>query len=345
MNRPKITIVAGARSNFMKVAPIIHEIKRLQSEFIPIDFRLVHTGRRYDKNMFKQLQIPAPHADLECNTGTQIQQAANVMKGFEKELMANPTSLVLVVGDITSSMACAITAQRLHIKVAHIEAGIRSKDWSMPEEINRLIIDSISNYLFTTSSLTSENLVKSGFDESKVFFVGNTVIDTLLKQRPNFKKPDFYDSLKLKAENYFVLTLHRLSNVDEMLNLKGLITEIINNTNNLTIIFPIHPRAVKAFNSLRINCSRLHIVKPMGYLEFNYLIQNSKAVITDSRDITEEASVLNIPCLTLCNDTERPATVSLGSNQWKTSKDIPLRDGKAAKRIVDILICELKKTS
>ncbi|MFI1770620.1 non-hydrolyzing UDP-N-acetylglucosamine 2-epimerase [Thalassobellus citreus] len=369
MNTQKITIVAGARPNFMKIAPIIHEIQGLQCRLASINFRLVHTGQHYDANMsddfFKQLSIPKPHINLDCNSGTQIQQAASIMIAFEKELKANPTDLVLVVGDVTSSMACAITAQRLCIKVAHVEAGLRSKDWSMPEEINRLIIDSISNYLFTTSSLASKNLNESGYNKSKIFFVGNTMIDTLLKQLPNFKKPKFYDGLKLKKANYMVLTLHRPSNVDDKECLNMLITEIINNTRNIPIVFPMHPRTVSVFNSLKINCTHLHVIKPMPYLEFNYLIQHAKAVITDSGGITEETSVLNIPCLTLRNNTERPITVSLGSNelvgtnpknikkyldilfnnQWKTSKHIPLWDGNASKRIVTVLINELKKTS
>ncbi len=369
MNTYKITIVAGARPNFMKVAPIIHEIQNLQLQALPISYRLVHTGQHYDKNMsesfFEQLQIPKPHVNLECHTGTQMQQAANIMVGFEMELKTNPTHLVLVVGDVTSSMVCAITAQRLCVKVAHIEAGLRSNDWSMPEEINRLIIDSISNYLFTTSDLASQNLKNRGFDKSKVFFVGNTMIDTLLKHRPDFKKPNFYDGLKLKTKGYIVLTLHRPSNVDDEQNLRELIHEIITNTNNHPIVFPIHPRTLKVFNRLKINSSHLHIVEPMGYLEFNYLIQHSKAVITDSGGITEEASILNVPCLTLRNNTERPITVCLGTNElvgtnpkniklylrklfggdWKKSEELPLWDGKTSKRIVDILINEFKKSS
>ncbi|MDD7886247.1 non-hydrolyzing UDP-N-acetylglucosamine 2-epimerase [Flavivirga sp. 57AJ16] len=369
MNRYKITIVVGARPNFVKVAPIIHEIQRLQFKSIPIDFRLVHTGQHYDKNMsscfFDQLQIPDPDANLGCHTGTQIQQIAHIMIAFEKELMANKAHLVLVVGDVTSSMACAITAQRLHVKVAHIEAGLRSSDWSMPEEINRLIIDSISNYLFTTSSGASQNLINEKINEPKVFFVGNTMIDTLMERLPYFKKPDFYDSFKLKSGNYLVVTLHRPSNVDNRQNLNKLITEIINNTRNLLIVFPMHPRTAKVFNSLKIDCKRLHVVHPMSYLEFNYLIQHSKAVITDSGGITEETSILNIPCLTLRNNTERPITVDLGTNelvgtdpnnikvyldrlfngQWKTLKKIPLWDGKTSKRILKILINEFDKLS
>src|SRR5699024_169799 len=197
-----ITIVAGARPNFMKIAPIIHAIQKSKSDGNNIDFRLIHTGQHYDKKMsgdfFDQLNIPEPHANLESGSGTQAEQTAAIMIRFEKELMENPTDLVLVVGDVTSTMACAITAQKLHTEVAHVEAGIRSGDWSMPEEINRLATDSITNYFFTTSELANENLRKSGVSEDAIFFVGNTMIDTLLKHRPNFKKPVIWDEIGLK---------------------------------------------------------------------------------------------------------------------------------------------------
>src|SRR5690554_5840764 len=188
-----ITIVAGARPNFMKIAPIIHAITKAGNEGENITYRLVHTGQHYDKRMsgdfFEQLDIPEPDANLEAGGGTQAEQTANIMIRFEKELTDNPADLVLVVGDVTSTMACAITSQKLHTKVAHVEAGIRSGDWSMPEEINRLVTDSITNYFFTTSDIANKNLKESGIQDDRIFFVGNTMIDTLLKQRPNFKKP------------------------------------------------------------------------------------------------------------------------------------------------------------
>src|SRR5690554_4157194 len=219
-----ITIVAGARPNFMKIAPIIHAIQKSKAEGNNIDYRLIHTGQHYDKKMsgdfFEQLEIPEPHANLEAGGGTQAEQTGNIMVRFEKELIDNPTDLVLVVGDVTSTMACAITAQKQHVKVAHVEAGIRSGDWSMPEEINRLVTDSITNFFFTTSEIANESLRKSGVENNRIFYVGNTMIDTLLKQRPRFQKPIVWNELGLKEKEYFVMTLHRPANVDEESKLK-----------------------------------------------------------------------------------------------------------------------------
>ncbi|WP_296384953.1 UDP-N-acetylglucosamine 2-epimerase (non-hydrolyzing) [Winogradskyella sp.] len=367
----KITIIAGARPNFMKIAPIIHAIKTAKNKGEQIDYRLVHTGQHYDKNMsgsfFEQLQIPEPHVNLECSGGTQAEQTAAIMISFEKELMTNPANLVLVVGDVTSTMACALVAQKLNTKVAHVEAGIRSDDWTMPEEINRLVTDSITNYFFTTSDLANKNLSDSGVKADQIFFVGNTMIDTLLKQRPNFKAPNVWSQLELKPKSYIVMTLHRPANVDEESQLKDMIDEIINHTQDLPLIFPVHPRTAKILERLQIAHPRLHTVEPLSYLEFNYLVENAKAVITDSGGITEEASVMNVPCMTLRDNTERPETITLGTNElvgtnpknlkkylnklfssgWKSGKDIPLWDGKTADRIINVLllinIVDLKK--
>lgn len=353
-----ITIVAGARPNFMKIAPIIHAIHKAKQEGKDIDYRLIHTGQHYDKKMsgdfFEQLEIPEPHANLESGGGTQAEQTANIMVRFEKELTENPTDLVLVVGDVTSTMACAITAQKQHVKVAHVEAGIRSGDWSMPEEINRLVTDSITNYFFTTSELANENLRNSGISKDRIFFVGNTMIDTLLKQRPNFKKPSVWDKFRLKEKEYLVMTLHRPANVDEESKLKELMAEIINHSEDLPLIFPVHPRTAKILKSLGVSHPRLHMVEPLSYLEFNYLVEKAKAVVTDSGGITEEASIMNVPCMTLRDNTERPETIHLGTNellgtdpkaiapaldklfadQWKQGKEIPMWDGKTAERII-----------
>lgn len=357
----KITIIAGARPNFMKIAPIIHAIQKAKQDNIDIDYRLVHTGQHYDKNMsgsfFEQLEIPEPHVNLECSGGTQAEQTAAIMISFEKELMANPANLVLVVGDVTSTMACALVAQKLHTKVAHVEGGIRSDDWSMPEEINRLVTDSITNYFFTTSETANKTLKESGVKDNQVFFVGNTMIDTLLKQRPNFKQPKVWNDLGLSNKNYIVMTLHRPANVDEESQLKDMIDEIITNTQNLPLIFPVHPRTAKILERLNVSHPRLHMVEPLSYLEFNFLVERAKAVITDSGGITEEASVMRVPCLTLRDNTERPETITLGTNElvgtnpknlkqylnklfegnWKKGQDIPLWDGNTALRIVDSL--------
>lgn len=362
----KITIIAGARPNFMKVAPIIHAIQKSKSEGKNIDFRLIHTGQHYDKKMsgdfFEQLEIPEPHSNLEAGGGTQAEQTAAIMIRFEKELQENPTDLVLVVGDVTSTMACTITAQKQQVKVAHVEAGIRSGDWSMPEEINRLVTDSITNYFFTTSEGANENLRKSGIDEDRIFFVGNTMIDTLLKQRPNFKKPAVWDQLNLHEKEYIVMTLHRPANVDEESKLKELMDEIINNSRNLPLIFPVHPRTAKILENLGVSHPRLHMVEPLSYLEFNYLVERAKAIVTDSGGITEEASILNVPCMTLRDNTERPETIILGTNEllgtnpkaiqpameklfsgiWKKGQTIPMWDGKCAERIVNTILNNFK---
>ena len=353
-----ITIIAGARPNFMKIAPIIHAIENVKKRGEALDYRLVHTGQHYDKNMsgsfFEQLSIPEPHVNLECSGGTQAEQTATILVSFEKELTQHPADLVLVVGDVTSTMACALVAQKLHTKVAHVEAGIRSGDWTMPEEINRLVTDSITNYFFTTSELANQNLRNNGVADNQIFYVGNTMIDTLLKQRPNFKAPEVWSQLHLKPKSYIVMTLHRPANVDEESQLKAMIDEIVENTQDLPLIFPVHPRTAKILERLKVSHPRLHMVAPLSYLEFNYLVENAKAVITDSGGITEETSVMNVPCMTLRDNTERPETMDLGTNElvgtnpkaikpyleklfkgeWKRYQTIPLWDGKTAERIV-----------
>ncbi|WP_299519954.1 non-hydrolyzing UDP-N-acetylglucosamine 2-epimerase [Winogradskyella sp.] len=357
-----ITIVAGARPNFMKIAPIIHAIEEVKENGQNLDYRLVHTGQHYDKNMsdsfFEQLDIPKPHINLECSGGSHAEQTAAILINFEKELMANPTDLVLVVGDVTSTMACALVAQKLHTKVAHVEAGIRSHDWSMPEEINRLVTDSITNYFFTTSGLANSNLLKEGIKEDQIFYVGNTMIDTLLKQKPNFIEPEISRRLELKPKEYIVMTLHRPANVDEESQLKAMINEIVNHTRELPLVFPVHPRTAKILERLNISHPRLHFIAPLSYLEFNHLVENAKAVITDSGGITEEASVMNVPCMTLRDNTERPETITLGTNElvstnpkaikpyldklfegkWKAYQTIPLWDGKTAQRIISHIL-------
>ncbi len=358
----KITLIAGARPNFMKIAPIIHAIKAAQSQGKEISYRLVHTGQHYDKKMsgdfFEQLDIPTPDTNLGAGGGSQSEQTASIMIGFEKELLANPADLVIVVGDVTSTMACAIVAQKLHTKVAHVEGGIRSYDWTMPEEINRLVTDAITNYFFTTSESANENLLRSGVKKEQIFYVGNTMIDTLMKQRHRFQKPEIWDELKLKEKEYLVMTLHRPANVDQEEQIKSLMNEIIEHSNNVPLIFPVHPRTAKILKNLNINHPRLHMVEPLGYLEFNYLVEKSKAVITDSGGITEETTVMGIPCMTLRDNTERPETITEGTNEllgtnpkaiepammrlfndeWKTGNIPYLWDGNTAVRIVDKIL-------
>lgn len=357
-----IDLIAGARPNFMKIAPIIDAIKKEQEKGTDIDFRLVHTGQHYDKNMsgsfFEQLGIPAPDENLGAGGGTQAEQTAAILTGYEKLLIDRPSDLCLVVGDVTSTMACAITAQKMHIPVAHVEGGIRSGDWSMPEEINRLATDAVTDFFFTTSDVANANLKKSGVEDERIFYVGNTMIDTLLKHRPRFQKPKAWDELGLEEGKYIVMTLHRPANVDEEETLKQLMDEIVANSRDLPLIFPVHPRTAKILNNLGIEYDRLHKIDPLGYLEFNYLVERSKAVLTDSGGITEETTVMGIPCMTLRDNTERPETITIGTNEligtdpkaikpamdklftgeWKKGGIPDMWDGKTSERIVKHLV-------
>lgn len=356
----KITLIAGARPNFMKIAPIIHAINALENP--TLRYRLVHTGQHFDEKMshtfFRQLNIPEPDVNLNCGGGTQAEQTAAIMVAFEKELTANPADLVLVVGDVTSTMACSIVAKKLQVKVAHVEAGIRSFDLTMPEEINRLVTDALSDYFFTTTVWAGDNLKKAGIPDDRIFFVGNVMIDTLNANRSKFLQPEFWDKLQLKPKQYFVLTLHRPANVDTENSLNALISAIIANSNGLPILFPIHPRTAKVLRDSGVIAPNLHIIEPLGYLEFNYLVENAYAVITDSGGITEETTVMGIPCMTLRDNTERPETISIGTNellgtnpkaigpaleklfsgQWKKGAIPEKWDGNAARRIVQHLI-------
>jgi UDP-N-acetylglucosamine 2-epimerase (non-hydrolysing) len=357
-----ITLIAGARPNFMKIAPIIHEIEKVKTQGVNLDYNLIHTGQHYDRNMsdlfFEQLKIPAPTINLGGGNGTQAEQTASIMIGFERYLSENNTDLVMVVGDVTSTLACSIVAKKMKVPVAHVEGGIRSGDLSMPEEINRLVTDSISDYFFTTSETANVNLTKSGIAKERIFFVGNTMIDTLYSNLSNLRLPDFWCDNNFKEKEYFVLTLHRPSNVDSEKELFNLLNVILSNARDLPIIFPVHPRTAKSLSNISLNYSNLFTVAPLGYLEFIYLVKNAKAVITDSGGITEETTVLGIPCLTLRDSTERPETVSLGTNEllgkdlttiqpamnrifdnnWKKGSIPPLWDGKASQRIVNHLI-------
>ena len=357
-----ITLIAGARPNFMKIAPLIHAIHKAQQQDKDIQYRLVHTGRHYDRQMsetfFEELNIPQPDVNLGCGGGSQAEQTAAIMVAFEKDLMEHPTDLGLVVGDVTSTMACSIVAKKLRIKVAHVEAGIRSWDLTMPEEINRMVTDCLADYFFTTSEVANTNLRNAGVRKEKIHFVGNVMIDTLMTNRSRFVKPAVYDELSLQPQHFLTLTMHRPTNVDEAEKLKRLMHEIVTNVHGLSIVFPIHPRTAKIFNELGIVADNLHIVEPLSYLEFNYLVERSKAVVTDSGGITEETTVMGVPCITLRDNTERPETCTIGTNeligtnpdhikpaldklfagQWKKGGIPQLWDGHAAERIVEVLI-------
>lgn len=394
-----ITLIAGARPNFMKIAPLIKAIQQAHQQGHDIAYRLVHTGQHYDKNMsdtfFEELGIPMPDANLGCGGGSQAEQTANIMVAFEQDLLAHPTDLVLVVGDVTSTMACSIVAKKLNTKVCHVEAGIRSWDQSMPEEINRMVTDALADYMFTTSEIANKNLLLQGaslensaLDDldalhglakrplpeeqyafartpQRVWYVGNVMIDTLLANRSRFRRPEVYDQLGLQEHNYIVMTMHRPANVDEQAHLKALMEQIITNVHDLPIVFPIHPRTAKLFyqlwgdeQQLAQLFPNLHIVAPMGYLEFNYLVERAKAVVTDSGGITEETTVMGVPCITLRDNTERPETCTIGTNmligtqpeaikpaldqlfagQWKQGAIPALWDGHTSQRIIDILL-------
>ncbi len=357
-----ITIIAGARPNFMKIAPIIEAIKRKQSEGVALNYQLIHTGQHYDKNLsdtfFEELNIPFPDINLDVKSGTQAEQTGAIMIGFEKVLAENPTDLVMVVGDVTSTMACTIVAKKAGIKVAHVEAGIRSGDLNMPEEINRIVTDSLTDYFFTTTPLASQTLEDLGVPKNQIYFVGNVMIDTLRKNEDRLQQPELWETLQLQEKQYMVMTLHRPSNVDEEQQLKALITQLAQLGKDYPIIFPVHPRTKKLLEGLNLNFDNLHYVAPLGYLEFNYLVKNAFAVLTDSGGITEETTVMHVPCITLRDSTERPETCTIGTNvlvgndpekiadafeklfsgDWKKGEIPELWDGHAAKRIINHLV-------
>ena len=356
-----IDIVAGARPNFMKIAPIIQSLKANVSVGLPIAYRLVHTGQHYDAQMsasfFTQLDLPQPDVNLSVGSGTQAEQTAAIMIGYERLLEKQKSDLCLVVGDVTSTMACAIVAQKMHVPVAHVEAGIRSGDWSMPEEINRMVTDSITNWFFTTSKSATENLVSIGIDSERIFFVGNTMIDTLLSNFERVSPPEFWNELGLRAGEYIVVTLHRPANVDRAEKLARMLLAISEGARGASVVFPVHPRTAKTLQHLGNLPENIIFVDPQPYLEFNYLVKSAKAVITDSGGITEEATVLGVPCMTLRNSTERPETVLEGTNElvgtapenlepffdklfsglWKKGRIPEKWDGKSGDRIVAVL--------
>lgn len=380
----KIIHVVGARPNFMKIAPIINAIADYnQSSNRPIKQLLVHTGQHYDEKMsklfFDDLGIPNPDIDLEVGSASHSEQTAEIMKRFEKVCLKEAPTHILVVGDVNSTIACALVASKLDIKTIHVEAGLRSFDRSMPEEINRVLTDAISDYLFITEESAEENLFREGINKEKVFFVGNVMIDTLLKHKQKAQKSNILNYLGLKnsisTDNYSLLTLHRPSNVDNKQILQGILEALIEISKQIPIIFPVHPRTENMtqkfdFGKYFIQDSRtkiqsggIYCIDPLGYLDFLSLMSHAKLVMTDSGGIQEETTVLGVSCVTLRKNTERPVTVTKGTNIIAGTKkdDIikaaikslnkldnpvqnnskanipPLWDGKAAKRIVDIL--------
>jgi len=355
----KLTFVVGARPNFMKIAPIMREASKYES----IEQVLVHTGQHYDKNMsewfFRELGIPLPDVNLGVGSGPHGKQTGEIMRDFEEFLMREGGDIVIVVGDVNSTIACGLVASKLHIPLAHVEAGLRSFDRRMPEEINRLLTDAISDYLFTPAEEANENLGKEGIPEEKIYLVGDVMIDTLIwemERTKNLNKPPIDD---LKDKEYATLTLHRPSNVDVLETFKGIMNALNTIAKEIEIIFPAHPRTQERMKEFRIypDNDNIRVIDPLSYREFLRLYKNSRFVLTDSGSIQQETSYLNIPCLTIRENTERPFTVTKGTNILvgtnterivneagkilkgceKKSKGFPLWDGKASERIVKIL--------
>ncbi|MGE0771748.1 MAG: non-hydrolyzing UDP-N-acetylglucosamine 2-epimerase [Cyclobacteriaceae bacterium] len=359
----KITLIAGARPNFMKIAPIVRALDNAIKNGQNLSFKLVHTGQHYDDKLsqvfFDELRIPQPNVNLGVGSGTQAEQTAKIMIAFERFLFDNPTDIVVVVGDVNSTMACTIVAKKLGVKVAHVEGGIRSWDMSMPEEVNRIVTDSVSDYFFTTSLVAGENLRRIGVPDDQIFFVGNTMIDSLLSNLTRIKMPTIYLQRQLKPGSYYVMTLHRPSNVDDASRFSDLM-RALDETVDTDIVFPVHPRTRKQMEALKGTLKKIIPSEPVSYLEFIFLIKNCKGVITDSGGVQEETTVLGIPCLTLRKNTERPETVTEGTNEivgediaalkealikvrdssWKVGRIPALWDGRAAERIVEVL-CRL----
>lgn len=347
----------------MKIAPIMEQME-LNPSINPL---LVHTGQHYDEGMsklfFDELEIPRPDIDLEVGSATHAVQTAEIMKGIEPVFLAERPDMVVVVGDVNSTIACALVASKLHIKIAHVEAGLRSYDRRMPEEINRVLTDAISDYLFTTDRLAEDNLAKEGIGREKVYFVGNVMIDTLLSNREKAGQSNILGELSLEASGYAVLTLHRPGNVDCQETLKKILATLSEISESIPIIFPVHPRTRQKIHDFgldkltSVSENRLRLIDPLGYLDFMRLISESHFVLTDSGGIQEETTVMGIPCITMRENTERPITVTEGTNvlvgtdgqkilsvcekilkgEGKQGNIPELWDGGAAKRIVDII--------
>jgi UDP-N-acetylglucosamine 2-epimerase (non-hydrolysing) len=355
----RIVAVVGARPNFMKIAPLLWEIQRRAG----IDAYLVHTGQHYDRRMsqlfFEELRIPRPNIDLEVGSASHAVQTAEVMKRFEPVLLEQMPDAVVVVGDVNSTLACALTAVKLGVPVAHVEAGLRSFDRTMPEEINRILTDAISRWLFVSERSGVDNLRREGAPDERIYFVGNVMIDTLLACRERLGGVSILKDMGLTPRGYGIVTLHRPANVDDPDTLAGLLRALERLQREIPLVFPVHPRTRKALPPRLIETMpNLRLTEPLGYLEFMKLLSHARLTLTDSGGIQEETTVLGVPCLTLRNNTERPVTVEQGTNQLvgldperiiaaglnaledrRNGRHVPeLWDGRAAVRIVDALL-------
>lgn len=360
----KIISVVGARPNFMKVAPIDRELKKYRNK---IKHLIIHTGQHYDKNMsdafFDDLDMPHPDYFLNIRSGSHAEQTAKTMIEFEKVILKEKPDLVLVVGDVNSTVACSLTAIKLHIPVAHIESGLRSFDREMPEEVNRIVTDSISNFHFITETSGIENLIKEGHKEDSIFFVGNTMIDSQYYAKTKISDNRILEKLNVNKSEYILATIHRPSNVDNKEQLRDMLEVLKYVGDRKKIVFPMHPRTKNNISKFELDeiansISNLIITEPLGYLDFLTLMMNSDFVLTDSGGIQEESTALGVECLTLRNNTERPSTIEEGTNTLvKPQKDNMLKhldnifsgnrksgkvpklwDGKASERICDILV-------
>ena len=360
--KKKIMIIAGARPNFMKIAPLMKEFRNHPS----FEAVLVHTGQHYDFQMsetfFQDLDIPKPDVYLNVGSGSHAVQKAKIMMAFEEVLLQKQPDLLIVVGDVNSTVACSLVAAKLSTPVAHVEAGLRSFDRGMPEEINRLVTDALSDYLFVSEASGMHNLKKEGLPKQKVHFVGNVMIDTLLGHRAKIAKSDIMKKLALKPKTYCVVTLHRPSNVDSKEALEKILDILEAISRRVKIVYPIHPRSRKMIQEHGIHervqkIQNLSLLDPQGYVDFIQLVKNASFVLTDSGGIQEETTVLRVPCLTMRDNTERPVTIKLGTNRLvrrnkeeilrhidailrgrtKQGQIPPYWDGRAAKRIVKVL--------
>jgi len=358
----KIICVCGARPNFMKIAPIMRAFNS-KGDFHTL---LVHTGQHYDENMsrlfFDELQIPAPDINLEVGSASHATQTAEIMKRFEPVVLDFKPDYVLVVGDVNSTIACGMVAVKLGIKLIHVEAGLRSFDRTMPEEINRLLTDAISDLLFVTEQAGIDNLKNEGIDSDKVYFVGNVMIDTLMANRQKAQTSDVLQRLQLSAKEYAVITLHRPSNVDDMDKFGQIVTAFEEIEKEMKLVFPIHPRTRDNIKAGKLDArmkamTNLLLLEPIGYLDFLRLMSDAALMITDSGGIQEETTILGVPCMTLRENTERPVTITEGTNRLihATAEDIlknyrqirsgkraaagtpKLWDGRAAERIATII--------
>lgn len=365
----KILNIVGVRPNFMKVAPLHRAFKNHPK----IISKIVHTGQHYDTNMsdvfLEQLQIPKPDYYLGVGGGSHTEVTAKTMLEFEKVILNENPDLVIVVGDVSATLACTLVAKKLHIPVAHVEAGLRSGDSLMPEEMNRMVVDKVADYLFVTEKSGLENLKRDGICDKKIFFVGNVMIDSLKYYLNKANQTSILEDLGIQRNNFVIVTMHRPANVDSVKGLRAILEILENTAKHQKVVFPIHPRTAKNIKVFglekRLNSIKnLILIKPQGYLEFLQLMKNASVIITDSGGIQEETTFLQVPCLTFRKTTERPVTVEIGTNQLLSDlnpdtvddklKEIlsgkiskgqipPLWDGKTAERISEILVSKFTK--